>query len=80
MTATQCPDPPPPPADPAASNAAGWVLLAIAVAVVLAEWELFRSHRPTVSQWMRKLRRIWRFTAGGLAGLLLYHLLFGGPI
>jgi hypothetical protein len=80
VTSTQCADPAPPPADPAASNAAGWVLLAIAIAVALAEWGLVRSHRPTVSQWMRRLRRGWRVLAGSLAGLLLWHMLFGGPI
>jgi drug/metabolite transporter (DMT)-like permease len=82
ITIYQCPDPPASAsvANPAASNVGGWALLAIAVAVVVLELWLRKTRRPTVSQWMRKRRKTWRALAGGLVGLLLYHLLFGGPL
>ena len=81
------PDPPPlPPPNPGASNAGGWALAALVVSIVVIEVWLIVTHRPTMSQWLqRRLRRVrhrgfWSFLAASLLGVLLWHLVIGGPL
>jgi len=62
---------------------AGWFFAAVLVAVLLFEVWAYRTHRPTISQWMRHHLgrfRLWRVFAVGLLGLILWHLFLGGPI
>jgi len=78
--AAECQETPP---SPAASNAGGWMLLALGAAVLVFELWAYRTGRPTISQWIR--RRVgrwkwWGLFGGVLLGSLLWHLLFGGPI
>jgi len=77
----QCPDVPPVD-DPAASNVAGWIWVALAVGVLAIDWYLLHTHRPDLSQWIKKHikhRWVWRILGGAIFGSLLWHLLFGGP-
>jgi hypothetical protein len=74
-----CPDDPP----VAASNAAGWWLLALVAAVIVIDVALARTGRPTMSQWVKRHTRRWRWWKAfgvGLIAVTLWHLLLGGPI
>ena len=86
MTASQaasdpCPDPATPPAS--SSNLAVWVLASVLLVVIVFDVWAGRTHRPTISQWMRRTfgrHRWWRPAAMSLIGLTLWHLFFGGPL
>lgn len=66
-----------------ASNAGGWMLLALIGAVLAYEaWAVWTGHL-TISQWTaRKTRgKPWLKVAfGAVIGLTLWHLLLGGPL
>jgi hypothetical protein len=84
QAADPCPDPlPAPPASSASSNLAIWVLAAALLAVLVFDVWAGRTHRPTISQWMRRTfgrHRWWRPAAISLIGLTLWHMFFGGPL
>ncbi len=84
QTVQPCGDDPTTPApDPAHSNAAGWVLAVVLVAVAVYEIWAVKSKRPTISQWMKRTfgkHRWWRPFGIAVIGLTLWHLFFGGPI
>jgi hypothetical protein len=72
-----------PVAPPAHPNLAGWVFGGILLAVLIFEIWAYKTHRTTISQWTKRTlgkHRWWRPVAAGILGLLLYHLLLGGPI
>ncbi len=78
----RCPQPPPPP--PASSNLAGWILLGLLAGILIVDYTLYKTGRPTISQWLKAKtggRSKWLKPIGiGLLGVLLYHLFFGGPL
>ena len=70
-------------ASPARSSAAVWVLVAALLLVLVFDLWAGRTHRPTISQWLRRTfgrHRWWRPAAMSLIGLTLWHLFFGGPL
>ncbi len=70
---------------PHSSNAAGWFALALAISIIVVEWWLYKSGRPTISQWIRRhtsgpAHHVIRVLfAAGIAALL-WHLFLGGPL
>lgn len=79
----QCPDPPVTP-DPSQSNAGGWALLIVLPLVVLViDYVLWKTGRPTMSQWSKKNVRKHPIKLGfalGLITLLMLHIAAGGPL
>lgn len=78
-----CPDPAAPAPPASSSNLAVWVLAAALLAVLVFDIWAGRTHRPTISQWMRRTfgrHRWWRPFAMSLIGLTLWHMFFGGPL
>jgi len=64
------------------SNLAGWILLTMTVVIILTDYWLYKTGRPTFSQWLKrktKYSKYLKIFGAGLIGLLLWHLFLGGP-
>lgn len=69
--------------DHGASNAGGWMLLGIMLALTVFELWALHSGRPTISQWVQRKttgRSWWKAFGIVSIGLLLWHLFEGGPL
>ncbi len=75
-----CPDD----ALPAVSSHAGiWFLVGLVFAIIAIEGFLIATHRPTMSQAIKRAtdgKPWWKVFAAGVIGVTIFHLLFGGPL
>lgn len=65
------------------SNAGGWAVLGLLVAIAVIELWLIGTGRPTISQWVQRAtrgRRWWKAFGVIAIGLMLWHLFEGGPL